>query len=58
VVLLPHIASASADTRGAMARIAATNALAHLRGARAPNAVNPEVYDSEAYAARRRRMED
>jgi glyoxylate reductase len=44
VVLLPHIASASGDTRGAMARMAATNALCHLRGERAPNAVNPEVY--------------
>ena len=53
VVLLPHIASASDDTRGAMARMAAENALCHLRGDRAPNAINPEVYDTAAYAARR-----
>ncbi|MEM7204684.1 MAG: D-glycerate dehydrogenase [Planctomycetota bacterium] len=52
-VLLPHIASASVDTRGAMARMAAENALCHLRGAPAPNAVNPEVYGTAAYRARR-----
>jgi glyoxylate reductase len=52
VVLLPHIASASLDTRGKMASMAATNAVAHLERERAPNAVNPEVYDTEAYRAR------
>jgi len=52
VALFPHIASASLDTRGMMAEIAATNALAHLRRDRAPNAVNPEVYDTDAYARR------
>lgn len=52
VVLLPHIGSASADTRGRMAVTAAVNALAHLRRERAPNVVNPEVYDSEAYRRR------
>ena len=51
-VLLPHIASASRDTRGMMAIIAATNALAHLRHERAPNVVNPEVYEGEAYRER------
>ncbi len=51
-VLLPHIASASIDTRGKMAWMAATNAVAHLKGQRAPNAVNPEVYDTEAYRQR------
>jgi len=51
-VLLPHIASASSDTRGLMASMAATNALAHLRRERAPNVVNPEVYETEAYRAR------
>ncbi|MCG8467420.1 MAG: D-glycerate dehydrogenase [Gemmatimonadetes bacterium] len=51
-VLLPHIASASRDTRGLMASMAATNAIAHLRKERAPNAVNPEVYDTDAYRAR------
>lgn len=51
-VLLPHIASASHDTRGKMAEIAAQNALCHLRRERAPNVVNPEVYDTEAYRRR------
>ncbi len=56
-VLLPHIASASSDTRGLMATMAATNAVAHLQVERAPNVVNPEVYDSEAYRARIARAE-
>jgi glyoxylate reductase len=43
-VLTPHIASASLDTRAAMAQMAADNVLAVLNGDRAPNAVNPEVY--------------
>lgn len=51
-VLVPHIASASTDTRDRMAVLAATNALAHLRGERAPNVVNPEVYAGDAYVAR------
>jgi glyoxylate reductase len=52
VVRLPHIGSASADTRGKMAATAATNALAHLRREHAPNVVNPEVYSTEAYRRR------
>ncbi|MDQ6736452.1 MAG: D-glycerate dehydrogenase [Gemmatimonadota bacterium] len=52
-LLVPHIASASQDTRDRMAVMAAENAIAHLEGRRAPNAVNPEVYDSPAYSARR-----
>jgi glyoxylate reductase len=56
VVLLPHIGSASRDTRGRMASMAAENALAHLRGEPAPNAVNPEVYGTEAYRSRWRRL--
>lgn len=51
-VLIPHIASASIDTRSKMATMAATNAVAHLRRERAPNVVNPEVYDTEAYRRR------
>lgn len=58
VVLMPHIASASTDTRGEMARIAAVNALAHLRRERAPNAINPEVYETDAYAARQQEVSD
>src|SRR6476620_42374 len=43
-LLAPHIASASLETRTAMALMAADNILATLRGERAPNVVNPEVY--------------
>ena len=42
--LTPHIASASLETRTAMAQMAADNVLATLKGERAPNVVNPEVY--------------
>lgn len=51
-VLVPHIASASIDTRAKMASMSATNAVAHLRREKAPNVVNPEVYDTEAYKKR------
>ncbi len=51
-VLLPHIASASRDTRNRMATMAAENAVAHLRGERAPNCVNPEVYETDAWRRR------
>jgi glyoxylate reductase len=43
-VLAPHIASASLETRMSMALMTADNVLAALKGERAPNAVNPEVY--------------
>ena len=52
VVLLPHIGSATADTRGQMAVLAAKNAVAILRGKRPPNIVNPEVLDSPRYLQR------
>jgi glyoxylate reductase len=55
-VIVPHIASASADTRGKMATMAAENALAHLSGERAPNIVNPDVYASDAYRERVARL--
>jgi len=45
VVLLPHIGSATIATRRKMALMAAENLLAMLRGDRAPNCVNPEVYE-------------
>jgi len=47
VVLLPHIGSASVETRGRMARMAAENLLAGLRGERPPNLVNPEVLEAK-----------
>ncbi|MGZ4216004.1 MAG: 2-hydroxyacid dehydrogenase, partial [Solirubrobacteraceae bacterium] len=43
VVLLPHLGSATIETRTAMAVLAANNALAVLRGERPPTPVNPEV---------------
>jgi glyoxylate reductase len=52
VVLLPHIASATADTRGRMAAMAAQNAIAFLNRQEALNPVNPEVYETEAYRRR------
>lgn len=42
-VLLPHVGSATFDTRGRMAEVAARNIIARLRGDRPPNCVNPEV---------------
>jgi lactate dehydrogenase-like 2-hydroxyacid dehydrogenase len=43
VVLAPHIASASLETRTKMACIAAENVTALFRGQRPPNMLNPEV---------------
>ena len=44
VVVTPHTASATISSRGGMARIAAENLLAMLKGEKAQNCVNPEVY--------------
>lgn len=44
VVIVPHIASASLDTRNAMGLIAAENIIAALSGERPPNLVNEEAY--------------
>ncbi len=52
VVLLPHIGSATEDTRGQMAVVAAKNALAILSGKRPPNIVNSEVFESPEYHRR------
>jgi len=43
VILAPHIASATIETRGKMAFMAAENLVAVLRGQRPKNIVNPEV---------------
>jgi glyoxylate reductase len=56
VVVLPHIASASRATRNKMATMCAENAAAHVRLAPAPNTVNPEVYDTDAYKERVSRL--
>lgn len=47
-IVVPHIASATHVTRGKMARMAADNVLAGLRGERLPTCVNPEVYGRRA----------
>lgn len=44
VVLAPHVGSATAQTRLAMAMLAAENLLAALEGRRPPNLVNPEIF--------------
>jgi glyoxylate reductase len=42
-VIVPHIASATVETRNAMARLCANNLLAGVKGDPLPNWVNPEV---------------
>ncbi|HLI69672.1 MAG TPA: D-glycerate dehydrogenase [Ktedonobacteraceae bacterium] len=49
VVLLPHIASASLQTRTLMAAMASDNLVAHFYGKRPPNILNPEVLENPGY---------
>lgn len=44
-VVLPHIGSATIETRTAMANLSIQNILAGLKGERLPECVNPEVYE-------------
>jgi glyoxylate reductase len=44
IIIAPHIASASFQTRNRMATMAAANLMAGLKGERLPNCVNPQVY--------------
>lgn len=44
LIITPHIGSASVATRNKMARMAAENLIAGLKGEKLPNCVNPEVY--------------
>jgi lactate dehydrogenase-like 2-hydroxyacid dehydrogenase len=44
-LIIPHLGSASVQTRSKMAEMAAANLLAGLRGERPPHCVNPEVFD-------------
>jgi glyoxylate reductase len=46
VVLAPHIASASRETRTKMACMAAHNVVAFFTGQRPPNMLNPEVFEA------------
>jgi glyoxylate reductase len=43
-IIVPHIGSASEKTRDDMARLAAQNLIAGLKGERLPHCINPEVY--------------
>lgn len=43
VILLPHIGSASLETRTRMGMMAAENLLAYFKGQKPPNCLNPEV---------------
>lgn len=45
VVIIPHLGSASLETRTKMAIIAAENLVDALKGKRPKNIVNPEIYD-------------
>jgi glyoxylate reductase len=47
VVIVPHIASASVETRTKMAVMAAENLLAMLKGEPVPNLVNPEYREAQ-----------
>ena len=51
VTLLPHLGSASLETRTAMGMLAARNCLAALTGKKPPNLVNPEVWKNRRKAA-------
>lgn len=46
VVLAPHLGSATRETRGRMAAMAAANLIAVLEGRRPPHLVNPAVYEA------------
>jgi len=50
VVLAPHIASASVDTRRRMSMMAAENAVAALTGRRPPNLVNTDLVRTSPWA--------
>jgi glyoxylate reductase len=45
-IIVPHIASASWQTRQRMSMMAAENLIAGLKGEKLPNCVNPEVYEN------------
>jgi glyoxylate reductase len=48
-VLVPHIGSASVETRTRMSVMAAENAVAALTGRRPPNLLNPGLWESSAF---------
>ena len=56
VVLLPHIGSATNDTREQMAVVAAQNAILMSKGKKPPHIINPEVFQSPPYLQKIRGM--
>lgn len=52
VVLLPHIGSATMDTRDQMAVAAVKNAVAMLKGKKPAHIVNPKIFESPEYLRR------
>ncbi len=48
-LVVPHLGSATSATRDEMARMAAANLLAGVRGERLPHCVNPEVYGGDSF---------
>ncbi len=46
IIIAPHIASASFETRNKMATMAAANLIAGLKGEHLPTCVNPQVYSA------------
>ncbi|CAN5356975.1 D-glycerate dehydrogenase [soil metagenome] len=49
-VIIPHLGSATVETRNAMGMLAADNLIAALEGRRPPTLLNPEVWESRAQA--------
>src|SRR5436309_6066809 len=47
-VVIPHLGSATVDTRIAMGLLAADNLIAALEGNRPPTLLNPEVWEAKA----------
>jgi glyoxylate reductase len=48
VVVIPHLGSATVDTRIAMGLLAADNLIAALEGRKPPTLLNPDAFDSRA----------
>lgn len=49
-VVIPHLGSATVETRNAMGMLAADNLIAALEGRQPPTLLNPEVWESRAQA--------
>lgn len=52
LIIVPHLGSASRQTRAKMADMAIENLIAGLRGDRLPYCVNPEIYGDRRYLSR------